>query len=266
MQDPEIGDGFDEEKQEVDIPESSDAADEATSEIDDHESSDVVDEEPSEVDDPKTEEILTSTAASPETRTQRIFKASLRWVIGVLIIFALGFMSAILLLYVPERDAKSHLEMEQTQAETRIEALESEIIQLEDEISNFEAKEEAHSIAYEELQVLLEGERSKNQSELATANLHILILSALADVNAARVALMNEDGAGAKVHLTNTSETFEALKESVGPEQRDKVLAMQNRLALVIAELDEDPSVALSDLEVLANNLTMLENTFFAKP
>ena len=153
-----------------------------------------------------------------------------------------------------------------TQAGTRIEALESEIIQLEDEISNFEAKEEAHSIAYEELQVLLEGERSKNQIELATANLHILILSALADVNAARVALMNEDGAGAKVHLTNTSETFEALKESVGPEQRDKVLAMQNRLALVIAELDEDPSVALSDLEVLANNLTMLENTFFAKP
>ena len=112
MQDLEIGDGFDEEKQEVDIPESSDAADEATSEIDDHESSDVVDEEPSEVDDPKTEEILTSTAASPETRTQRIFKASLRWVIGVLIIFALGFMSAILLLYVPERDAKSHLETE----------------------------------------------------------------------------------------------------------------------------------------------------------
>jgi hypothetical protein len=67
-------------------------------------------------------------------------------------------------------------------------------------------------------------------------------------------------------NATFRHETLETLKELVGPEQRDKVIAMQNRLALVIVEIDEDPSVAQSDLEVLANNLTILENTFFAKP
>jgi hypothetical protein len=266
MQNHENGDAIDEEKLEVDVPDSSYEIYREETEVDEPESSDVGDETPSEVDVSETEEILTSTAASPDTRARRIIKSSLRWIIGVLIIFALGFMSAILLLYVPERDGKSQLKEDLTKTETRMESLENEIFQLEDEISNYEASLEEHSVAYEKLQVSLEEERSNHQVVLKTANLHILILSALADVNAARVALMNEDIPGAKVHLTNTSETFEALAESVDPEQRDKVLAMQNRLALVIAEIDADPEVALTDLEVLANNLTMLENTFFAKP
>ena len=219
------------------------------------ESSDVFEEAPSQVEVPEDEEILTTTAASPESRLQRFLKLSIRWVIGVLIIVVLGFMSAVLLLYIPERDGKSQLEAELTQAETRIDTLESEIIQLENEIQDHIDKEDA-----------LVTEAEAMQEELKTANLHILILSALADINAARVALANDDVAGARVHLTNTNETLETLKELVGTEQRDKVIAMQNRLALVIVEIDEDPNVAQSDLEVLANNLTMLENTFFAKP
>jgi len=219
------------------------------------ESSDVFEEAPLQVEVPEDEEILTTTAASPESRSQRFLKLSIRWVIGVLIIFVLGFMSAVLLLYIPERDGRSQLEAEITQAETRIDTLESEIIQLENEIQDYLDREDA-----------LVSEAEAMQEELKTANLHILILSALADINAARVALANDDVAGARVHLTNTNETLETLKALVGTEQKDKVIAMQNRLALVIVEIDEDPSVAQSDLEVLANNLTMLENTFFAKP
>ena len=77
---------------------------------------------------------------------------------------------------------------------------------------------------------------------------------------------MNDDLGGANVYLTNTMETLESLKSLVEPNQRDQVTTMQNRLALVLEEMEHDPSTALYDLEVLANNLTMLENTFFAKP
>ena len=217
--------------------------------IQEPESSDVVEEAPSQVEVPEDEEILMTTAASPESRYQQLLKLSIRWVIGVLIVFALGFMSAVLLLYIPERDGKSQLEAELTQGESRIDTLESAIIQLENEIQGYLDREDA-----------LVSEAETMQEELMTANLHILILSALADVNAARVAL------GARVHLTNTNKTLETLKELVGTEQRDKVIAMQNRLALVMAEINDNPSVAQSDLEVLANNLTLLENTFFAKP
>ena len=223
--------------------------------IQEPESSDVVEEAPSQVEVPEDEEILMTTAASPESRYQQLLKLSIRWVIGVLIVFALGFMSAVLLLYIPERDGKSQLEAELTQAESRIDTLESAIIQLENEIQGYLDREDA-----------LVSEAEAMQEEAKTANLHIHILSALADVNAARVALVKDDVAGARVHLTNTNTTLGTLKEFVGTEQRDKVNAMQNRLALVMAEIDENPSVAQSDLEVLANNLMMLENTFFAKP
>ena len=223
--------------------------------IQEPESNDVVEEEPSQVEVPEEEEILMTTAASPESRSQQLLKLSIRWVIGVLIVFALGIMSAVLLLYIPERDGKSQLETELLQAESRIDTLESAIIQLENEIQGYLDREDA-----------LVSEAETMQEELMTANLHILILSALADVNAARVALANDDIAGARVHLTNTNTTLETLKELVGTEQRDKVIAMQNRLALVMAEINDNPSIAQSDLEVLANNLTLLENTFFAKP
>jgi len=255
MQESENGNEVDEKKLDVDSPESNEVVYEATSEIDDTENNNVVDEAPSQVEVLEDEEILPTTAASPESRFQRFLKLSIRWVIGVLIVFALGFMSAVLLLYIPERDGKSQLETELTQAETRIDTLESEIISLENDIQDYIVREDE-----------LVSKAEAMQEEVKTANLHILILSALADVNAARVALVQDDVAGARVHLTNTDKTLETLKEFVGTEQRDKVNAMQNRLALVMAEIDENPSVAQSDLEVLANNLMMLENTFFAKP
>ena len=255
MQESENGNVVEEEKLDVDAPESSEIVYEATSEIDDTENNDVVDEAPSQVEISEDEEILTTTAASPESRFQRFLKLSIRWVIGVLIVFALGFMSAVLLLYIPVRDGKSQLETEIIQAEARIDSLESEIIQQENDIQD-----------YIDMENELVSEAEAMQEELKTANLHVLILSALADINAARVALANDDLAGARVHLTNTNKTLGTLKEFVGTEQRDKVIAMHNRFALVMAEIDEYPSVAQSDLEVLANNLMMLENTFFAKP
>ena len=179
--------------------------------------------------------------------------------IGLLIIFASGFLTAVLLLYIPERDEKSQLEAGRLQAEATAEArtdtLKSEIVHLENEVNDYKAREDD-----------LEAEIKNLQAELTKANLHIYILSALSDINAARVALTNDDAAEAQVYLTNTMETLETLKEIVDPGQRDKVLAMQNRLALVLAEIEDQPSVALSDLEVLANDLTLLENTFFAKP
>ncbi len=38
---------------------------------------------------------------------------------------------------------------------------------------------------------------------------------------------------------------------------------MQSRLALALSGVEDDPFAAQSDLEVLANNLVKLENTYF---
>ena len=43
-------------------------------------------------------------------------------------------------------------------------------------------------------------------------------------------------------------------------------MAMEQRLELALNVLDEDTTAALSDLEVIANNLVKLENTYFVVP
>ena len=90
-------------------------------------------------------------------------------------------------------------------------------------------------------------------------------MSALSDVNAARLDVANDDIPSAKVKLTNTPDTLKELESLVGASQKEAVVAMQNRLDLALGEMGRDSFAALSDLEVLATNLVQLENTFFAQ-
>ena len=43
------------------------------------------------VDVPEEEEILTTTASRPESRSKRFIKLAIRWVIGLSIVFVIGF-------------------------------------------------------------------------------------------------------------------------------------------------------------------------------
>lgn len=191
-----------------------------------------------------TEEIdeIGAPVAEPETRSQRFLRLSIRWLAGILILFGLGVIAAVFLLYRPTTQALSQAGDDLTQAEQRVAELEAEVDRLQS----------------------LEGENEALLEELNQAQLHIQILSALSDVNAARLDLANDDVASARLDLTNTTETLERLGELVAPEQQEAVQAMQDRLDLALAEVDRDAFAAQSDLRVLATNLVQLENTFFA--
>lgn len=195
------------------------------------------------------EEILSKPPVQPESRLQRFLRLSIRWVVGLLIVFLLGVLGTVLVLYLPATGRISDTQSELKQAEQRIAELESEVDQLENEIASLQG---------------LEAVNKKLQEELDNANLHIIILSALSDVNAARVALVSDDMASARVHLTNTMDTLKELEKLVGSNQKEMVNSMQNRLSLVVDEMGDDLFAAQSDLAVLASNLVQLENTFFA--
>ena len=214
-----------------------------------------IDAEPEEAEISMDEEILLTTTTPPEARSTRLIKSSIRWIFGLLIVFALGFLSAVMLLYVPQRDEKSQILSSLAIAEEKVTSLENEIIVLENQIEDQKTK-----------QTELESELEELKEERKKSDIHLLILSTSADVNAARVALLTDDVAKVSVHLSNTKDTLENLVGLVNPEQVDNVTAMINRLTLVLDEMEDDPTTALHDLEVLANNLTTLENTLFVRP
>ncbi len=201
------------------------------------------------------EEILPPTTTPPEARSTRLIKSSIRWIFGVLIVFALGFLSAVMLLYVPQRDEKSQILSNLAIADEKVTSLENKIIVLENQIEDQKTK-----------QTELESQVVELMEERKSTDIHLLILSTSADINAARVALLTDDVANVSVHLANTKDTLEKLIGLVNREQADNVTAMINRLTLVLDEMEDDPTTALHDLEVLANNLTTLENALFVRP
>lgn len=187
---------------------------------------------------------LAPPAAPPETRFQRFLRLSLRWLAGILVVFVLGFLAALLLLYRPETQEVLRLRDDLQESNQRV-------AQLEDEVARLEA---------------LRTENEALTGELEATNLHLQILRALVDVNAARAALAKDEPARARLHLANTPDTLQELERMVEQDQRGVVTAMRSRLELALDEMERDTFAADSDLGVIAMNLEQLENRYFTQP
>lgn len=111
-----------------------------------------------------------------------------------------------------------------------------------------------------------EAENESLAAELAAAELHVKLLSALNDVQSARLALALENPGGAKLALSRTADTLEDLKALLPADTQSEADGMASRLSLALGGIDSDAFAAASDLEVLANSLIQLENTLFVGP
>lgn len=183
-----------------------------------------------------------------ESRARRVFRQVLRWSLGLLIVFALGFLAAVYAVYRPSNQAQqgeiNGLRAELEAANSQVEALEERVESLEPLIA-------------------------ENETLLATQGdlkLHIAILNARVDIANARLALDDEDAAGALVSLENTGDALQTMKTLLPLNQREVATAMQQRLNLVLEEVEAEPYAAQSDLDVMAKRLLELEHALFGTP
>lgn len=179
-----------------------------------------------------------------ESRLGRFLRKVLRWITGLFVVFAGGVLTTYFVLYRPQVEQLNATQAELGKAQQQAKTFESEIERLKPIEANSET--------------LLEN--------MKKTELHVQLLSALSDVNAARLALVNNDAPSARVGLTDTLSTLKNLEQLVEQDHRDLVIAMQNRLTLAMDEMKADPFASQSDLAVLAANLVQLENSYFAKP
>lgn len=210
---------------------------------------------------PPTENAEQQTAEEPEKIAEAEGRPSqsgtrfLRWALGFLIVFGLGAVLVIVTLYVPaqqkiRQERQSYAQLEE-QSKADLDQADQKKAELERRIEDLTAFEEKNQVL---------------QSELDQTRLHVVILSARSDVAQARLALAKEDPTKAKITLSKTGETLQALEEMLEADQREVVTGMENRLALVLDEIDENAYAAESDLDVLATSLLELENAFFGAP
>ena len=194
--------------------------------------------------------------APAENKSRRFFRNLIRWAAGVLIVFGLGLLTAIFLLYRPGMEkagaAQQAAQAEIEQARAQVTDLESQVTYLEDRVDALQSLED------------------DNTQLLATQdglNLHIAILDARLDVANALLALSGSepDSASALVILNQTGATFDRIGQFLANEQLDTITKMKQRLELVMTEIENDPYAAQSDLDVLATNLLQLEDSLIGQ-
>ncbi|MBL7163410.1 MAG: hypothetical protein ISS57_12450 [Anaerolineales bacterium] len=212
-----------------------------------------VEEAPTEVAEPEPES--EEEAPKEESKVRRFFRLLLRWTLGLLIVFGFGFLTAVYLLYRPEvqgtRELQNQIQSEQQAAEEQFAGLESEITALEGQIDDL------NPLAVENEELLA----AQGEFEL-----HIAILDARVDVSNALLALAVDDPARARVSLDRTGEALATVSGLLPADQRAMVTSMEQRLELVLGEMEDDPYAAQSDLDVLSKSLLELEDALFGSP
>jgi F0F1-type ATP synthase membrane subunit b/b' len=191
----------------------------------------------------------------PEKQPPGFLIRALRWVLGILIVFGLGAVTVIYFSYLPTKQKLDNSNQELQNAQQRI-----------DEIQSQAQQEQANSQAEIDRLKTFESKNQELQTQLNQAELHVAILSAQNDVISAQLALEKEDTNSASLALSQTSKTLDTISNKLEPNQRDVVTKMKDRLDLAVNGIDTNTYAALSDLDVLYNDLIKLENTLFSQP
>jgi type II secretory pathway component PulM len=180
----------------------------------------------------------------PESQPKPRKRNILRWALVFLIVFGLGVLVTLFTLYIPQREALQAGETKLKEADQKIADLQKRI----DSLTSLETKNQTL------------------QTDQKNDALHTNLLMARVDIASAQLALAKNDPAKARVALTKTPKTLDTLASLMEQNQQKIVQDMQSRLKLAASEIGNNNYAANSDLDVLANGLVQLENSFFSTP
>ncbi len=191
----------------------------------------------------------------PEKRSPGFLIKSLRWVLGILIVFGLGAVTVIYFGLLPAQQNYRDTNQELQNAQQQISDIQSQ------------AQQEQNDLQAEiDRLKTFESKNKDLQAQLNQAELHVAILSAQNDVISAQLALEKEDTNSASLALSQTPKVLDTISNMLAPNQREVVATMKNRLDLAVNGIDTNNYAAQSDLDVLYNDLIKLENTLFSQP
>lgn len=193
--------------------------------------------------------------AVQDSKLRRAIRKGVLWILLLLIVFLSGGLTVYFTVYQPVRNqldqALVTLETERqniASLQEQIASQEKQISALQNQITEFTSQQEALN------------------EQLDAANLHILILRAHTDINAARLSILDKNLEEADLYLANAPDLMADISEQIGSQQADVIAAIQGRLELVLDEFQRDPETAEGDLKIIAERLTQLENTLFTLP
>jgi hypothetical protein len=174
----------------------------------------------------------------PPSRVGNFFRRLLRWLVGAVIIFALGVGVTYFVLYLP-------VKQEYAQAQIKLEQIPELESSLEATTNDLRSCKEQRDDAIKKIE---------------NTNLQTNLLTILADINRANFALLKEDLPRARAILMGTTSKMKGLSTEIA-KQNDKLAKEINQLLIdAIRDLDSNPDKTQASLDQLSNTLLELQN------
>jgi len=174
----------------------------------------------------------------PESKMRRFLRRLFRWVLGILIVFGLGFVAASWLLYRPARQAAEKAQAAAEAASQQAEAAQGQLLEVQ----------------VKDLQQQLQ----QAQEAAQAAQLKEALAEAYANAYALRLALKDGDATGARLHAEALAKALDTLKNLVPSEHQGVVADLQKQVADVQVKLDS-PTEADWQMHNIIHNLTTLK-------
>jgi len=180
--------------------------------------------------------------AKAESRLRRFLRQLVRWTLGVLILVGIGFVVALLLLYVPLRRQADTRAAELSAAQARMESLEAELAE----------------------KAQLEKRYQESLERLKSADFQNNVLRLEMEIASARIYLYENNLELSKKAMQNAQAILKALQSGASSAQRTALTEMETRLTLALNGLEKDTYAAQSDLDVLARSLSEFSTSLAA--
>jgi len=177
---------------------------------------------------------------SPETRLGRTLRPVVRWSGFVVGIFALGLLTAYLMLYLPTWQRLEETQQQWQQTSQQLSEAQAALA---------EAQQERDAARQEAGQSVIALDKAKT---------HVALLTLINDITRARLALTAQDGAAARSALKDAEVQLKALAPVIEADDQELNASLLSRLELVRNEINRDPKTALSDLAIMADNIQQL--------
>lgn len=179
-------------------------------------------------------------AAEPAPAKRNFFKTALNWVTVSLIFFLIGAGVVYFTLYQTTSNALAAAKVENTQVSEKLSAAEVDLEKVKTDLSTAQ-------LSLTDIQTSLQNEQ-----------INSLLYKFQADVNTARVGVLNLDPSSARQALTFAKEDLAALsKTSINA---DSLSGLKSRIDTAVTYLESDPQKAMGALDTLYTNLLLIIN------
>ncbi len=181
---------------------------------------------------------------SPETRMGRFLRPLVRWLAIIVGLFALGFLTAYLLLYRPEYASR-------LDAQKQIATLQQELKETKSELTKTAADLKAVQERYD-----------ATKTEAEKLAVRVQIAAVIQNALEAQNALANREQGIARQAVTSAKAALEKVQPAIRGKNPALADDLMTRLQLAISEMERDPKTAQKDLRILVDSLQKVDELF----